>query len=767
MRRLKIALKLAVFLLIAHCALPVAEARIIIVPPEPPHLPMPRPVPPSVPQISVSEYSVETDIDRQVAHVRIKQVFKNDTNQQLEGTFIFPLPADAQVSNFTMIAEGKRMEGEILDKDEARRIYESIVRANRDPALLEYIDHKLFRARVYPIPPKAKRTLEFSYDQILKAENGLVEFFFPLGHEARELHLDRFVFTVNLKSDIPLKTIYSPTYDVNVTRRSETDARATLDMSKGALDQDFLLYYSRSAKDMDLTLLTHRQSGQDGFFTALVTPDPDFSAQKGLPKDFIFVLDTSGSMEGEKIAQARDALVYCLGALGAQDRFNIVNFESTVNSFYPKLMPASAANIGEAKRFAKSLQARGGTFIDGALQEAFGMIKNSERPAQIVFLTDGLPTVGEENAAVIAKNVKQRNRYEARLFTFGVGYDVNTLLLDMLAEQNHGASDYVRPGENIEVKVSRLYEKISKPVLTDVALKFGLPTYDVYPPVIGDMFAGGQVIVVGRYRRAGPVALTLTGESGGRVHSWTYETKFPEREWDNAYIPRLWASRKIGYLLDQIQMHGEKDELVKEVVKLSEQYGIITPYTSYFIQEERSLSRWDEDRSSQRSRVEDQVRSEAKRESGESAVAGSMAKNQLKQSAQNYGYKADSEALAAAPPAASQSYSGGRAFSQPAKPTEPAFKDTQQKLKQSTTRNYFFSDGYWVDNNHSKTNTLIRIKPFSEAYFELLKRKPELRTELSVGSQVIVALGKVSVQIDEKGQDKLLAKDWTLLESGK
>lgn len=735
----------ALFMMLLLGMAALSQARIIIVPP--PH-PMP-PRPPVNQQLSVSEYSVDVTIDNQVAHVNIQQVFTNDTPRQLEGTFIFPLPPDAQVSDFTLIADGRRLEGEILDKDEARRIYESIVRQRRDPALLEYVDYRLFRASVYPIPPRAQRTLEFSYDQILSAEAGLVEFFFPLGHETNELRLDRFDFTVDIQSDTPLKTIYSPTFDVMIDRRGSTSALVSLDWKRVSLGQDFVLYYSLSQSEMDINLLTHRRPGQDGFFMAMLTPEAMESDEAGLPKDFIFVLDTSGSMKGEKIEQAKEALTFCLNSLNRRDRFNVITFESDIDPFYPRLVDADEVNIDDARAFSRSIRARGGTNIDDALQTALRMVERSERPTQIVFLTDGLPTVGIQDVPDILQHVDQANDRQARIFTFGVGYDVNTHLLDLLAERNHGASDYVRPGENIEVKVSRLYEKISRPVLSNVALDFGLPVFDVYPPHLSDLFAGNQVIVMGRYRDAGWKSITLSGESGSDTHEWVYEAKFPDKNWENTYIPRLWASRKIGFLLDEVRLHGENPELVDEIIALSEEYGIVTPYTSYLVEEERNLSNWDDDRQRQRGQAQHKLRDAFSMDSGEQAVESSIASKSLKEMQGLHN-------MMPAPEVSASDKPEGRLASA---------QSSKKQVKTSASRTFYRSDEVWVDSKHSNKNDIIKIKPYSDAYFELLKMDETLKSDLAVGENVIISLGTLSVQIADDGLEKLSSRDRTKLKS--
>lgn len=737
-----------------------SEARIIIVPPpHPPHPPQPI-------TLAVSEYAVQVFVEQQIAHVEVRQVFKNDTGRELEGIFLFPLPDDAQVSEFTLVADGRRLEGEILDKDRARDIYESIVRQHKDPALLEYVDNRLFRARIYPIPPHRERVLEFSYDQILTADHGLVELYFPLRHEITEVFLDRFDFSVEIKSDLPLRTVYSPTYDVAIDRMNDYRAAIRLVDPRIKLDLDFILYFSASTDEMDMTLLTHRQPGEDGYFIAMITPE-EAEDTFYLPKDFIFVLDNSGSMKGEKIEQAREALIYCLSNLDRRDRFNIIAFEAEVDVFYPRLVQASDDYVTEAKEFAHAIRARGGTNINGALRAALDLVSTDERPAQIVFLTDGLPTVGEQDSGEILASVRHLNRYDARIFPFGVGYDVNTHLLDLLAEQNHGAADYVRPGEDIEVKVSNLYEKISRPVLSNVTLDFGQRVYDLYPPHIPDLFAGSQLIVLGRYTGSGWKAVRLSGVAEDDTRSWTYEAEFPARNWANEFIPRLWASRKIGFLMDEIRLHGENSELIDEIVRLSEEFGIITPYTSFLVEEERTLSRWDDDRSIIQQQAKKGVQSglvDDREVSGERAVTKSLYSQQLKESksTQNYSAATDTDSyLGSMANAFKSSIASGH---HAPVPEASADQKREKVYKQVGTRTFYKAEGVWVDSQHSLTNKIIAIKPYSPAYFEFVQKYPALKKELSIGDRIIIAFKGVSLHIDQNGLEKINDGDWKLIE---
>jgi Ca-activated chloride channel family protein len=306
-----------------------------------------------------------------------------------------------------------------------------------------------------------------------------------------------------------------------------------------------------------------------------------------VPRDLVLVLDTSGSMRGPKMEQARKALTYCLDNLGPQDRFGLLHFATTVNRYEDKLLEASAEQVARARKWVQELEATGGTAINDALASALELRSaDAGRSFTVVFFTDGQPTIGETEPEKIFKRAAAGNTANTRIFTFGVGDDVNATLLDRLAEQTRAVATYVRPAEDIEAKVSGLYGKISHPVLTDLRLTVtnGIRLSEVYPVALPDLFHGGQLVVLGRFQGKGPAAIKLAGKVGPEAKEFVYELTFPDKTGDErAFVEPLWARRKVGYLLDQIRAHGEQKELVSEVVALAKKYGITTPYTSYLI----------------------------------------------------------------------------------------------------------------------------------------------------------------------------------------
>jgi Ca-activated chloride channel family protein len=417
----------------------------------------------------------------------------------------------------------------------------------------------------------------------------MVEYLYPLRTDGKAAStLEKFAINVKLKSQHPITNVYSPSHAITMSRPNEREAVIGFEKNEANLDRDFQLYYQAGSKDVGLTSLLHRASpGQPGHFLLLISPRTELSRSQQVPRDMIFVLDTSGSMRGKRMTQARSALKYCLDNLTPNDRFGLLNFATTVNRYADSLQTATKDNVDVARKWVDQLEATGGTAIDDALKSAIEMrTDDPTRTFTIVFFTDGRPTIGETNAERILQNVAKRNTANTRIFTFGVGDDVNASMLDVLADNSRAISTYVRESEDIENKVSGLYSKISNPVLANLKLSVGegIQLSEVYPPQLPDLFHGSQLVVLGRYTGQGHAAIKLTGSIGAESREFVYEANFADKTTeDKTFVEDLWARRKVGYLLDQIRVNGEKKELVDEVVTLAKRYGITTPYTSYLM----------------------------------------------------------------------------------------------------------------------------------------------------------------------------------------
>jgi Ca-activated chloride channel homolog len=561
--------------------------------PEPnPRIAIPRPIPGPHP-LKVKSLKIETKVQGQVATTRINQVFYNDLDFQVDGVFFYPLPEDSTFVDFATWDGDKKLRGEVLEREEARNRYLSIVRKSWDPGLLEYAGANLFQARVFPVPARGDKKVEFAYSQVLKADHGMVSYVYPLqsGAKANPQDIGSIVLTMEVNADQGIKTIYSPTHKIDVQRQGELKAKLSFEAKNAQPDRNFQLFYSLSNADFGMNLMTYREAADEGYFMIIFAPKVEHDTASIVPKDIIFVLDTSGSMEDKgKITKALSALKFGVRKLNAEDRFNIVAFNTDSHKFREGLIPASAEGKEAAIQFLDRQAASGGTNINEALQDALEAFGSGNRPRYLIFATDGLPTVGDTEPSKILKDVTVRNSSKVHLFSFGVGYDVNTFLLDQLASRNNGVADYIAPEEDLELKLSNFFEKVSSPVMTDIDIEWGsLKAFDIFPRKMPDMFRGSQLTVLGRYSGTGSYPLTLKGKLRNESQTLKYEKNdFPNISTSNDFLPRIWAMRKVGFLLDEIRTTGETEEARSQIIKLAKKYGFVTPYTSYLAADENA-----------------------------------------------------------------------------------------------------------------------------------------------------------------------------------
>lgn len=743
-------------LLLALLALPVAAlADGLIVIDRPPGVP---PGHYAFAPMEVRFHHVTVKISDQLATTSVDQVFWNPNNARLEGTYLFPIPKGAHIDKFAMDINGTMVEAELLDADKARRIYEDIVRRMRDPALLEYAGQGLYKVRIFPIEPRSEKRIKLSYSQLLTADGGMVEYTYPLNTEKFSAQpLQSVSVKVDLEVKDGIRTLFSPSHEVEISRKGTTRATVGFEAKDTRPDTDFQLYYAPKVTDeVGLSVMTYNDGDPDGgFFALLASPNTDPGREQVVAKDIVFVLDTSGSMaEKGKLEQARRALRFCLANLNAADRFEVVRFSTEAEPLFEKLVDATPVNRKRAEEFVDGFKPVGGTAIEDALTRALDPAAEQgkpDRPYVVVFLTDGKPTVGSTNDDEIVSNVrKAMGDRLVRVFSFGIGVDVNTHLLDRLTETTRAASQYVLPDEDLEVKVSSFFTKINTPVLANLKLRLtgGARASKLAPAELPDLFRGEQLVVLGRYAGSGDTALTLSGSVNGKPRSFTTETAFPRRASGNEALARLWATRRVGFLLDQIRLHGENRELKDEVTDLARRYGIVTPYTAYLIVEDeqnrdvpmasRSLQVIDGDRVVNEA-VRGSFRAVQEEKSGEGAVGGAMAMDAMKE---------EVTVSSSAPTFARPLVLPGTTIEKSQR-VEQAIQQQATRFRQGRT---FIQNGaWWIDTQvQSKPGARRQqVKLGSAAYFDLLATHPEASAWLSVGRQVQVLLGDVVYEVSE------------------
>jgi Ca-activated chloride channel family protein len=585
-------------LLLLYSAQASAQGVLIVVHPTQP-VPLPRPIvvpAPSPPPLSykIKELAMHAKIADQVAQVQVSQTFVNTGSQTIQAQFVFPLPYDGAIDRLTFMVDGKEYDAKLLEKKKAREIYEAYVRKNQDPALLEWIGTGMFQTSVFPIPAGAERKVIIKYSQLLRKDKQLTDFLFPLATaKYTSSPIEKVTLHASIESTEKIKTVYSPTHAVNVQRSDDQHAVVTLEQTNTVPSTDFRLFYDSDAGKLSANVISYRpDSNDEGYFLLLASPEIKREQETAqVKKTVVFVLDRSGSMSGKKIEQAKEAVKFVLNNLREGDLFNVVAYDSNVESWKPELQKYGDETRRQAVGFVDGIYAGGSTNIDGALSSALTQIKDTSQPNYVIFLTDGLPTHGETNEGKIVASTESKNTAKVRIVSFGVGYDVNSRLLDRISRENFGQSEYVRPNENIESSVSKLYSRMSSPVLTDVKVAIDIEgagsesssVNRLYPKEVWDLFAGEQIVIAGRYKKPGEGKVVMSGKVDGEEKKFDFPASFKEKSDDQSYafVEKLWAMRRIGEIIDQLDLHGKNEELVKELVDLSTKHGILTPYTSF------------------------------------------------------------------------------------------------------------------------------------------------------------------------------------------
>ena len=723
------------------------DLRRPIAPPLPPDI-LPPPIVQPLHSYCIKSLDVNVNLNGQVARVQVSQEFKNTSKRTIEASFVFPLPYDGAIDRLTLLVGNKEYEAKLIDRNEARRIFESYVRRNQDPALLEWMGSGMFKTSIFPIPPGETRKVTIRYSQVCRQFQGMTEWLFPLRIARYTTKpIEQLSVQVSISSPLAIKSVYSPTHSIAVKKPSAKTALISYEQKNVIPNSDFRLFYDIGKQSIGTSILSYRPDGaEDGYFMMLISPDIQAQQRESISKNVVFVVDRSGSMTGRKIDQAKEALRFVINNLNDGDLFNVVVYDSEIETFAPELQRHNKSSRDKALGFVESIFAGGSTNIDGALNAALDMLQDDETPNYVVFLTDGIPTVGETNVARIVDKAAKANSVRARVCCFGMGYDVNSLLLDKLARTGYGQSVYVRPDEDIEAKVAEFYTRIAAPVLTDVKLRVdvdgvkvaqGSVVNRVYPRNLFDLFAGDQLVLVGRYKHAGNAKVVLSGRVNGEVQRFEFPAKLESKSTSSnqSFIEKLWAVRRIGEIIDKIDLEGSNDELLDELVMLSRRHGVLTPYTSFLADENGAIR----DEAKSRLSAATALNVLATEEAGQAGFARRQNKAAFQNAGGGSGGRGDA---GGADPLPSQKVDadGGVVFQDAV--TNRAVK--VKTLRQVGDKSFFLEEGRWVDSSASKEQikTALDLTRYSPRYFELAAKQG------AVVGRILALPGTVIVVID-------------------
>ena len=749
----------------------------------------------------IKSHRVEAIIKNGAAKTIIKETFINPHNTDMEGIFVFPLPKGANVSLFRMKMKGKWVSGRVLEKNKARNIYNRIVSQMKDPGLIEYMGNDMFKASVYPIPKNGQMEIEITYTQTTKLTGNVYSYTYPLkgmgkvntqriyhycGHyyyryDRRYISTgctttqkstqpistkEDFTFTAKIESNVPIKSVYSPSHKLDIIKR-EKKVTIGFEKNKQILNKDIEIYYTVDKKDIGASILAYKpESEKNGYFMMMISPKSEVDKKEIENKNLLLVIDTSGSMSGEKMKYAKKALKYVVGRLNKGDKFNIIRFSSGVDYYKDTPVLATEENIKKALKYVDDLYASGGTAIDEALKEALKQA-DKELPNMIVFMTDGRPTVGETEVSEIVKNSIKNNTKKVKIFSFGIGDDLNAVLIDKISAKNGGVSDYIKPGAEIEAVISAFYDKVAFPVLTNIKLKIsGVKTYDLYPYKIDDLFKGEELRVFGRYKLNGnsngkgwlkrmislynngkTATLTLTGNKKGKQETYEFNVNFKSFD-NNDFIPNIWATKKVGFLLEEIRLNGENKELVDEVKRLATKFAIVTPYTSYLVTEK------------------DKITSRPNQTIDDMSVGGGGRKVMLRskgRGSSGYGFGKVGSARPMRAMEKEEGVADSVAFNSTSGSVAVKTSKKLRKMKKSDRiqgssikkvvgdKTFIFKNGIWTDNymlGKKQKPIAVKLKYMSNLYLKLISKNTKIRKYLSVGKNVILYYSKYRIEVN-------------------
>lgn len=580
----------------------IPDGRVIILPTTPR-------VPAAWRIVRVSSVDCTLTIDDQLATTLLEVAVTNQSGAAQEAELLLPIPAGSTVRSFQYDGTGPEPTARVLPKDEARRIYNSIVHSQKDPGLLEFAGQALIRTSAFPIPAGATQKIRITVEQLLSADNARLDYVLPKSDALATETSVPWTIKGTIKSPREITTVFSPSHDLVSERKSKAEVAFTVPARSASSTGSFRLSWQTPTSLAEPSGMLYAypdstiQGGKGGYFLFVASiPSERPEGTKPPLRDVQIVIDRSGSMRGEKIQQAKKAALNVLQGLADGERFNIIDYSDTVQSFHPVTVARNADTAAKAAAYINAIEANGGTNIGDALAEAFKAPIATDKPnvmPLVLFLTDGLPTVGERREGALREAAKAANTMQRRVFTFGVGYDVNAPLLTGLAKQTRAAATFVLPDEDVELKVSQVYRRLSGPVLGLPRLQPGGPVdgsplwRDQLPAELPDLFEGDQLVVVGQYTGfSQDLRIILEGDGFGAKRNYSFNFKLDQASPRHGFVGRLWATRKVASLVEGLRLQSADGnlppandtkfkEIVDEIVRLSTRWGVLTEYTSF------------------------------------------------------------------------------------------------------------------------------------------------------------------------------------------
>ena len=551
--------------------------------------------------LETKEHDVRVTINNGVAVTEVEQIFVNTENRIVEALYTFPVPRGASVANFSMWINGQEMIGEVVEKERARKIYNSYKQTRRDPGLLEQVNYKRFEMRIFPIPARGEQRVKVTYYQELNIDHDWATYTYPLativdGQSIDERTTGRFSFSLEVKSEVPIASMESPSHsdEFVIAQHQNSYYQASLEVDGGDLSRDIVLAYHLQRPQSGIDLITSKSADEDGYFQLTVTAGPELEANSD-GMDYLFVLDISGSMAQDgKLRTSRKSIEAFVRSLAPADRFDLLVFNVQPKAMFKELRSADEAGQQAASEFLASQQARGGTMLRPALQTAY-RYRDADRQLNVVVLSDGMTEAQEQRELLEQISARPAG---TRVFCIGVGNEVNRPLLKQIADEAGGLAAFLSQGDDFERQAQAFRRKLLRPAMSDLKLDFaGGQVYDVEPKRLPDLYHGAPLHIYGRYRKADLLTVSVSAEVLGKSIEQEFVADLPDENNANPEIERTWASHRVERLFAEERREGKAGSQQEAIVTLCEDYSIVSEYASFLVLEnDAEYQRWAIDR---------------------------------------------------------------------------------------------------------------------------------------------------------------------------
>lgn len=546
--------------------------------------------------VQVTGVDARIDIADQIAITTLDIALRNPANRPQESELLVPVPQGAVLKAFAFEGGNAEATARLLPRDEARRIYDSIVAQTRDPALLEFVGNAVVKSSVFPVPANGTQKVRVTYEQLLEADGSRLDYVLPRS-EAVEYSVP-WKLSMRVKSASRIASVYSPSHEIAVKQPNNGEASLSCETKDPGAFRVSLLRETKDEMTASLLAYPDPKIG-GGYFLVMIAPPKPKADAKPIKREVTLVIDRSGSMAGPKLDQVKAAALQVVEGLNDGEGFNLIVYNEAVETFAAQPVIKNAETTKQARDYISALRVSGGTNIHDSVVEALRQKPLDGMLPIVLFLTDGLPTIGQTSEKAIREAVAKGNPHQRRVFTFGVGVDVNTPLLSRIARETRASAEFVLPKEDVEVKVGRVFDRLRGPLLTKPALRVlddPNRVSDLIPSPLPDVFEGEQILLSGTYRGESPLHFQLVGATAEGDRHFDFTFNLDKASTANAFVARLWASNKIAVLSEAIRDLGadgataNTTELVNEIVRLSTQFGILTEYTAFLAEEGTSLA---------------------------------------------------------------------------------------------------------------------------------------------------------------------------------